>query len=84
MALRKASADPSPARLCRLLADYLNEASATVDRELLGQVERLLAPLGVASWPDDVSAQHVARWGLSSREAAQAIDDLRALGVQLR
>ena len=82
MALRSIAAEPSPARLCRALADLLNAVDAIDDRALLGEAEALLHSLGLAGWPLDVTPQRVAAWGLSAREAAGLIDALRQLGVQ--
>jgi hypothetical protein len=80
---RTMTAEPSPARLCRTLADLLNRVDEIDDRGLLNEAEALLHPLGVAGWPLDVTSQRVLSWGLSTREAAGLIDGLRQLGVEL-
>lgn len=81
MAMRKLTAEPSPARLSRTLADLLNEVDAIDDKRLLDEAEALLHPLGVAGWPLEVTPQRVQQWGLSTYEAAWLIDGLRQLGV---
>lgn len=74
---------PSSARLCQALADYLNKVDEMDDPGILADAEALLHPLGIPGWPLEVTVQRVSAWGLNTRETASIIDGLRKLGVSL-
>ena len=70
-------------KVCGIIADYLNAIDARADRALASSAEALLHPLGVATWPSDVTPQQVARWGLSRDDAARLLGGFQALGITL-